>query len=116
MKENLPTDNVRFASGFSWLIVSNDPEKTFNEAADHIIYQTNNYTAWLSKQILCPIRCIFTIARNCDKARTQGCRSGYSDNDDSRLLQQGPSNTLLFLDIAPRTVTADVARPIVGRT
>src|SRR5215471_19790882 len=39
------------------------------------------------------------------KRRTQGCRSGYSDNDDSRLLQQGPSNTLLFLDIAPRTST-----------
>ena len=48
-KENRPIDNVRFASGFSWLIVSNDPETTFNEAADHIIYQANNYTTWLSK-------------------------------------------------------------------
>src|SRR5262249_17829611 len=46
------------------------------------------------------------------KRRTQGRRSGCSDNDDSRLLQQGPSNTLLFLDIAPRTATADVARPM----
>ena len=44
-----PTDGVRFASGFQWLIVSNDPEATFNEAAEHIIYQANNYTAWLSK-------------------------------------------------------------------
>jgi hypothetical protein len=25
-----------------------DPEKTFHEAAEHIIYQANNYTAWLS--------------------------------------------------------------------
>jgi len=36
------------------LIASNDPEKTFNEAADHIIYQINNYTAWLSKADLMP--------------------------------------------------------------
>jgi len=48
-KEHRPTDNVRFASGFQWLIVSNDPEATFNEAADHILYQANNYTAWLSR-------------------------------------------------------------------
>jgi alkanesulfonate monooxygenase SsuD/methylene tetrahydromethanopterin reductase-like flavin-dependent oxidoreductase (luciferase family) len=48
-KEHRPIDHVRFASGFSWLIVSNDPERTFNEAADHIIYQANHYTAWLSK-------------------------------------------------------------------
>src|SRR5215813_14110899 len=48
------------------------------------------------------------------KRRTQGRRSGCRDKDDSRLLQQGPSNTLLFLDNAPRTATADVARPIVG--
>jgi alkanesulfonate monooxygenase SsuD/methylene tetrahydromethanopterin reductase-like flavin-dependent oxidoreductase (luciferase family) len=48
-KEDRPVDNIRFASGFQWLIVSNDPEKTFNEAADHIIYQADNYTTWLSK-------------------------------------------------------------------
>jgi len=48
-KEHRPTDNVRFASGFQWLIVSNDPEATFNEAADPILYQANNYTAWLSR-------------------------------------------------------------------
>ena len=53
-KENRPIDNVRFASGFQWLLVSNDPEKTFNEAADHIIYQANNYTAWLAKAGLMP--------------------------------------------------------------
>lgn len=53
-KENQPIDNIRFASGFSWLIVSNDPEKTFSEAADHIIYQANNYTEWLSKAGLMP--------------------------------------------------------------
>jgi hypothetical protein len=53
-RENRPIDKVRFASGFFWLIVSNDPEKTFNEAADHMIYQVNNYTAWLSKAGLMP--------------------------------------------------------------
>jgi probable F420-dependent oxidoreductase len=53
-KESRPTDSVRFASGFSWLVVSNDPDKTFNEAADHIIYQANNYTEWMSKAGLMP--------------------------------------------------------------
>src|SRR5229473_1438972 len=48
-KHGKPTTNVRFAGGIRWLIASNDPEKTFNEAADHIIYQSNNYTAWAEK-------------------------------------------------------------------
>ena len=48
-KENRPTDDIRFASGTWCLIVSDDPEKTFAEAADHIIYQSNNYTAWAEK-------------------------------------------------------------------
>src|SRR5262249_60087779 len=52
MKENRPTDNVRFASGFFWLIVSNDPEKTFAEAADHIIYRANNYTGYPSAGLM----------------------------------------------------------------
>jgi probable F420-dependent oxidoreductase len=54
-KENRPTDNVRFASGFWCLIVSDDPEKTFSEAADHIIYQANNYSVWLSAAGLQPL-------------------------------------------------------------
>ena len=53
-KANRPIDNVRFASGFQWLIVSHDPETTFNEAADHIIYQANHYTTWLTKAGLLP--------------------------------------------------------------
>ena len=40
-KENRPTDDLRFASGTWCLIVSDDPEKTFAEAADQIIYQVN---------------------------------------------------------------------------
>jgi short-subunit dehydrogenase involved in D-alanine esterification of teichoic acids len=42
------------SGGFQWLIVSNDPERTFNDAADHIIYQANNYTTWLAKAGLMP--------------------------------------------------------------
>ncbi|HVH75287.1 MAG TPA: LLM class flavin-dependent oxidoreductase [Stellaceae bacterium] len=52
---NRATDNVRFASGFWCLIVSDDPEKTFAEAADHIIYQANNYSEWLSAGGLQPL-------------------------------------------------------------
>jgi alkanesulfonate monooxygenase SsuD/methylene tetrahydromethanopterin reductase-like flavin-dependent oxidoreductase (luciferase family) len=46
-KENRRVDGIRFASGFWCLIVSDDPEKTFAEAADHLIYQINNYSVWL---------------------------------------------------------------------
>jgi hypothetical protein len=36
------SNSIRFAGGFIWLIGSNDPDKTFNEAADHIIYRSNS--------------------------------------------------------------------------
>jgi probable F420-dependent oxidoreductase len=54
-KENRPTHDIRFASGFWCLLVSDDPEKTFAEAADHIIYQANNYSEWLSAARLQPL-------------------------------------------------------------
>jgi hypothetical protein len=54
-KENRPTGDIRFASGVWCLIVSDDPEKTFAEAADDIIYQANNYSEWLSAAGLQPL-------------------------------------------------------------
>jgi hypothetical protein len=73
-KENPPIDSVRFASGFLWLIVSDDPERTFNEAADHIIYQANN---------LCGV-----------------AREGRPHAEPG-VFQQRPGHTLLLLDITP---------------
>jgi hypothetical protein len=35
--------------------VSDDPEKTFAEAADHVIYQVNNYSEWLQASGLQPL-------------------------------------------------------------
>jgi alkanesulfonate monooxygenase SsuD/methylene tetrahydromethanopterin reductase-like flavin-dependent oxidoreductase (luciferase family) len=54
-KQNRPTENIRFASAVWCLIVSKDPEKTFAEAADHIIYQANDYSKWLSAAGLSPL-------------------------------------------------------------
>jgi hypothetical protein len=54
-KGNRPIDHTRFASGFWFLIVSDDPGKTFAEAADHIIYQANNYSEWLAAAGLQPL-------------------------------------------------------------
>jgi alkanesulfonate monooxygenase SsuD/methylene tetrahydromethanopterin reductase-like flavin-dependent oxidoreductase (luciferase family) len=54
-KANRPTDHIRFASGLWCLIVSDDPEQTFAEAADHIIYQANNYSKWLSAAGIQPL-------------------------------------------------------------
>ena len=54
-KANRPTGNIRFASGHWFLIVSDDPERTFAEAADQIVYQANNYSARLSAAGLSPL-------------------------------------------------------------
>lgn len=48
------TGAIQFAGGHFWLLCSNDPDKTFNEAADHIIYQVNNYSAWAEKAKMIP--------------------------------------------------------------
>jgi len=48
-KAGKSTASIRFAGGYNWLICSNDPDKTFNEAAGHIIYQSNLYTEWAAK-------------------------------------------------------------------
>ena len=62
-----------FAGGYRWLICSNDPDKTFNEAADHIIYQWNNYTAWAAEgRPESAIRSISATARICATAAAQG--------------------------------------------
>lgn len=44
-----PTTNVPLAGGVLWLIPSTDPEKTWHEAADHILYQINAYAEWGAK-------------------------------------------------------------------
>ena len=44
-----PTTNLKLAGGYAWLIPSTDPEKTWHEAADHIIYQLNGYAEWSEK-------------------------------------------------------------------
>src|SRR5260370_36698989 len=49
-KENRPTENLRFASGFWFFVVSNDPERTFAEAVRHVSYQVNNYPDWLTRR------------------------------------------------------------------
>ena len=37
-----PTTNLRLAGGFFWLIPAVDPEKSWHEAAPHVIYQLNS--------------------------------------------------------------------------
>jgi probable F420-dependent oxidoreductase len=44
-----PVANLRVGGGYSWLIVASDPEKTWSEAADHVIYQLNNYAEWFAR-------------------------------------------------------------------
>ena len=39
----------RLAGGFFWLVVSNDPDKTWNEIAPHVQFQINVYAEWLKK-------------------------------------------------------------------
>jgi len=44
-----PAENLRIADCIHWLIVSETPEKTWDEAADGVIYQVNKYNEWLSE-------------------------------------------------------------------
>lgn len=44
-----PTDRPRIAGGHFWLVVANDPEKTFRDIAPHVLYQINLYAEWLEK-------------------------------------------------------------------
>jgi alkanesulfonate monooxygenase SsuD/methylene tetrahydromethanopterin reductase-like flavin-dependent oxidoreductase (luciferase family) len=44
-----PTDNLLLAGGPFWLIPAEDPDKTWHEAAPHVLYQMNVYAEWLEK-------------------------------------------------------------------
>ena len=39
-------ESAGLAGGHFWLIPSNNPDKTWEEAADHVIYQLNLYSDW----------------------------------------------------------------------
>ncbi len=39
----------QLAGGHFWLIVANDPEKSWREIAPHVLYQINVYAEWLEK-------------------------------------------------------------------
>lgn len=43
------TTEIRLAGGYFWLIPSEDPDKTWNEAAEHVRYQVNAYAEWSEK-------------------------------------------------------------------
>jgi len=43
------TSNPKVAGGHFWLIVANDPEKSWREIAPHVRYQINVYAEWLEK-------------------------------------------------------------------
>ncbi len=44
-----PTDNLRLGGGFFWLIPAADPDKSWHEAAPHVLYQLNLYAEWFEK-------------------------------------------------------------------
>jgi len=43
------TTNPKLAGGHFWLIVADDPEKSWREIAPHVLYQINVYAEWLGK-------------------------------------------------------------------
>jgi probable F420-dependent oxidoreductase len=48
-KRGKPLDQLKLAGGYAWLIPSPDPDKTWHEAAPHVLYQLNAYAAWAAK-------------------------------------------------------------------
>jgi hypothetical protein len=105
-KENRPTDDIRFASSTWCLIVSDDPEKTFAEAADHIIYQANNYGIAKCGWTSAPFRASARSRPAAAKRLSQGRRPRYCDQHNSELPQERPDHALLFVDAAARTAAA----------
>jgi len=85
MKQGKQTDNVLFAGGYRWLICSKDPDKTFNEAADHIIYQSNNYTEWAAKAGANPNPVYLRDRDHLRDRGTESRRPGYLHQDDPRV-------------------------------
>jgi len=112
-KENRPTDNLRFASGFWFLLVSNDPEKTFAEAADHVIYQVNNYSVWLAAGGLQPLAPHLSDRSGvAAKRAVAGGRPRDCDSHDPRLGGHRADHPLLLVDLAARaaaTLGADAS-------
>lgn len=43
------TAKPKLAGGHFWLIVANDPEKSWREIAPHVLYQINVYAEWIEK-------------------------------------------------------------------
>lgn len=43
------TTNPKLAGGHFWLIVANDPEKSWREIAPHVLYQLQVYNEWITK-------------------------------------------------------------------
>ena len=46
--EGKPADAARMLQIWMWLMVSEDPERTFAEVAPHVLHQINTYAKWLS--------------------------------------------------------------------
>ena len=44
-----PTRDLRLGGGYFWLIPAADPEKSWREAAPHVLYQLNLYAEWFAK-------------------------------------------------------------------
>lgn len=42
-------EQPKLAGGFFWLIVANDPDKTWHDIAPHVLYQLRIYADWLGK-------------------------------------------------------------------
>ena len=54
-----PTTHLRLAGGYFWLIPATDPDKSWREAAPHVLYQLNLFAEWFAKSglpLLPPIR------------------------------------------------------------
>ncbi len=62
-------EDARLGDLIMWLIASEDPEKTWNEAADHVIYQNNKYAEWFREA---NIPGVWNIIENREQLRQTG--------------------------------------------
>jgi hypothetical protein len=109
-KEHRSTDGIRFTSGFWFQIVSDDPEKTFAEVADHVIYQVNNYCDWLQAGGLQPLAPqIGDRDALKQSALLRVVDPRHCNQYDPQLRRYRAGHPLLFLDIAAWIATTSGA-------
>ena len=91
-------------AGHVWLVVANDPDKTWHELAPHVLYQINLYAKWMGDSG----QDFFPHMNSVEELRKSGLLNVATPEraveTDSRLRLAHSDRALLHLDSARRVI------------